>query len=95
MRLRWFSQAIADLVSLRAYIAQNNPIAAREVSDRILKAVNLLADQPGIGRPGRVEGTKELVISGTPYIVPYRIKKGEIELLRVFHGARQWPITPG
>ena len=92
MRLRWFSRALADLVSLRAYIARDNPIAAAEMAERILKHVNLLIDQPGMGRPGRIEGTKELVISGTPYIVPYRIKKGEIQLLRVFHGAQQWPI---
>lgn len=91
MRLRWFSKAIADLISLRAYIAQDNPTAAAEVAERISKNVDLLIDQPGMGRAGRVEGTKELVISGTPYIVPYRVKKDEIQLLRVFHGAQQWP----
>ena len=91
MRLRWFSQALGDLVSLREYIAQDNPVAAGEVAARILEAVGLLPGQPGMGRPGRVKGTKELVVADTPYIVPYRVKNGEIQLLRVLHGKRQWP----
>lgn len=91
MRLRWLSLAIADLVALRAFIAKDNPAAATEVARRIRHAVELLHGQVGMGRPGRVEGTKELVISGTPYIVPYRVKNGEIQVLRVLHGARRWP----
>jgi len=91
MRLKWFSEAINDLISLREFIAQENPAAAAEVASRILKNVAILADQPGIGRPGRVEGTKELVISGTPFIIPYRVKKGEVHLLRVLHSSRKWP----
>lgn len=91
MRLRWFSQAVADLVSLREFIARDNPIAAAEVAKRIMKHVTLLAHNPGIGRPGRVDGTKELVISGTPFIVPYRVRKDEIQLLRVLHTSQAWP----
>jgi toxin ParE1/3/4 len=90
MRLKWFSEAIDDLIALREFIAQDNPAAAAEVSARILKSVDMLADQPGIGRPGRVEGTKELVIPGTPFIIPYRVKKSEVQLLRVLHSSRKW-----
>lgn len=91
MRLKWFSEAIDDLIALREFIAQDNPAAAAEVALRILNSVDMLADQPGIGRPGRVEGTKELVIHGTPFIIPYRVKKGELQLLRVLHSSRKWP----
>lgn len=91
MRLRWLSLAIGDLVALRAYIARDNPVAASDVARRIRQTVELLRDQAGMGRPGRVEGTKELVISGTPYIVPYRVRNEEVQVLRVLHGAQRWP----
>jgi toxin ParE1/3/4 len=51
----------------------------------------VLPDNPRMGRPGRVPGTRELVIGQTPYIVPYRLQRGVIQILRVFHGARRWP----
>jgi len=57
----------------------------------IIAAVEQLDTFPGIGRAGRVEGTKELVVDGTPYIVPYRKKGERIEILRVYHAARRWP----
>ena len=63
------------------------------LSLRIIEAVELLTEQPGIGRPGRIEGTRELVINGTPFLVPYRQKDGYIEILRVYHHARCWPDT--
>ena len=44
-----------------------------------------------MGRPGRVPGTRELVIPGTPYIVPYRVQGEAIQILRVYHSARRWP----
>jgi toxin ParE1/3/4 len=91
VRLKWSEPAIADLVALREYIRTDNPIAAQQVATRLLEAVAVLRDQPGIGRVGRVPGTRELVVSGTPYIVPYRVKGEVIELLRVLHGARRWP----
>lgn len=91
MRLRWSRAALADLVELRAYIAQDRPEAASRVAKRILDAVNHLEQFPNMGRPGRVAGTRELVVSHTPYLVPYRIREEVIELLRVLHGARKWP----
>ena len=91
MKIKWLKLASRDLEYVEAYIAQESPTSSVRVVLRIIDTVELLADQPGIGRPGRVEGTRELVIAGTPFIVPYR-KKGEcIEILRVYHQARKWP----
>jgi toxin ParE1/3/4 len=90
MTLIWSPEAIADLLALRAYIEQENPAAARRVALHILHNVeDLLPRSPQMGRPGRVPGTRELVIPGTPFIVPYRVAGNTIQILRVFHGARR------
>jgi len=92
MRIIWSPQAVSDLAHMRTYIAQHDPMAAIRLAKIIIGQVeNILADHPAIGRMGRVKGTRELVISGTAYIIPYRIKEHRIEILRVFHGARRWP----
>ncbi|MBS0359464.1 MAG: type II toxin-antitoxin system RelE/ParE family toxin [Proteobacteria bacterium] len=91
MMIKWLEDAIYDLEALHQYISQDNHIAANRVAKRILEAIELLPGQPGIGRQGRVFGTRELVVSDTPYIIPYRVKKGIIEILRVFHSSMQWP----
>lgn len=95
MRIRWLDEAISDLIEIRDYITNDKPQAAQAVASRIRKTVDLLKDQPGIGRPGRVEGTKELIIPGLPYIIPYRVKANIIEILRVLHTARKWPFDNG
>ncbi len=61
------------------------------VTLRVPPAVGRLANHPALGRPGRVSGTRELVVSGTPYIVPYRVRGETVEILRVQHAARKWP----
>lgn len=91
MRVRWLRRALVDLDEAEAFIAQDNPSAASEVVVKIVRAVTLLGDQPGIGRAGRVPGTKELVVPDTPYIVPYRVKDGTVQVLRVYHSSRKWP----
>ena len=91
MQIAWHRRARQDLQAVRGYIAEVNPGAARQVAQRILQAVRLLAEQPGLGRPGRVPETRELVITGTPYIAVYRVVDDTIVILRVLHGARQWP----
>lgn len=91
MKIRWLSLALADLDEVGKYIAEDNPRQAVAVVLRIIDAVELLVDHPEIGRPGRVGGTRELVVADLPYIIPYR-KKGEwLEILRVFHQKRKWP----
>ena len=92
MKLVWSFEAIEDLISLRAYIAEESPAGAQRVLSRILHAVeDLLPQHPHMGRPGRVPGTRELVIPRTPYIVPYRVQRETIQILRVYHSARRWP----
>lgn len=90
LKILWTKTAERNLEEIEHYISQDNPIAAIKTVLRILKAVEILVTHPNVGRSGRVLGTRELVISGTPYIVPYRIQKGQIEILRVFHAAMQW-----
>lgn len=91
MRTRWLRRALRDLDDIAAFIAADSPPAATQVVGEIVRQVNLLADQPALGRPGRIPGTRELVISGLPFIVPYRVRNDTVELLRVMHAARQWP----
>ena len=91
MIIQWLGDAIVDLQALRQYIAQDNPMAANTVARSILKAVHFLQDQPNMGRPGRVSGTRELIVVNAPYIIPYRVKHRTIEILRVLHVAMQWP----
>jgi len=91
MIIKWLDDAIYDLQALRQYIAKDKLSAANRLAKRILNVVNLLPDQPSMGRPGRVLGTRELIVSGTPYIVPYRVKNNSVEILRVLHVAMEWP----
>jgi toxin ParE1/3/4 len=94
MRVVWLEDARDDLSAIRRYIGRDNPAAARRVAARITATVARLADTPHLGRPGRWAGTREIVITGTPYLAPYRVKGGMIEVLRVFHGAQEWPEQP-
>lgn len=90
-RVIWTDRALADLADLREYVALDNPEAAREQALRVVEAAEALAQHPGRGRPGRVTGTRELVIPNTPYLAPSRVSDDRIEVLRVMHGARRWP----
>ena len=91
MRVRWLRRALANLDAEAEYIAEDNPAAAGRVVLNILRVVALLKKNPALGRAGRVAGTRELVVPGTPYIVPYRVRGEAVEILRVFHAARKWP----
>ena len=89
MGLEWSDAALVNLDQAVEYIAQDKPAA--KVAQKIWDATQRLAEQPGIGRPGRVEGTRELVIPGLPYIVPYVVKGDRVIVLRVMHAAMMWP----
>ena len=92
MRLRWTRLAERDLDEIAGYIEADNPAAAARVVLEIIDQVEtLLPGHPAIGRPGRVPGTRELVIRDLPYIVPYRVRDSGLELLRVLHTSRRWP----
>jgi len=94
MEVRWLDDALADVTEIYRYIPADDPRAAGRVVERIQAAVRALADLPHRGRPGRWPGTRELIIPGTPYVVPYRVKGDLVEILRVFHAARRWPEAP-
>lgn len=89
--LVWLQRALNDRDAQLDYIAQDNPLAAVRQGDRIDEQVDILLQHPQMGRPGRKQGTRELVISRTPFIVVYRLKGKRIELLRLLHGAQMWP----
>jgi len=90
----WSPEAIADLAALRSYIEQDDPAAAQRVALHIVTNVErLLSNNPEMARPGRVPGTRELVIPRTPFIVLYRVVGNTLQVLRVFHSARRWPET--
>jgi len=92
MKLFWTGRALADLDALHAYIAQNNERAAHAIVEGIVaRAERQLSRLPESGHPGRIAKTRELVVSDTPYILPYRIVGNTIHILRVFHSARRWP----
>jgi len=91
MRVKWTRKALLNLDDAVEYIAGDNPTAARRVASRIWESSQMLALQPGLGRPGRVKGTRELVISSLPYILPYSQKGDTIYILRVMHTSMMWP----
>ena len=91
MRLRWLRKALRNLDDEAAYIAADDATAASLVVKRVLDAVSMLGEQPGLGRPGRVAGTRELIVAKTRYIVPYRVRGNTVEILRVFHTSRRLP----
>jgi addiction module RelE/StbE family toxin len=91
MRIGWSVFAQADRDAIFDYIEADSPQAAITVDDRIRVQVEGLVRFPESGRPGRVEGTRELVIDRTPYIAAYRVASDTVRILRVLHGAQQWP----
>jgi len=91
LKILWLEEAVVDLEDAYEFILYDNPPAAAGEVARVLKAVEHLSDNPALGRPGRVPKTRELIVAGTPYLVIYRVKNDRLEILRVFHGARQWP----
>jgi toxin ParE1/3/4 len=78
------------------YIAQNNPLAAADQDEEIEHQVDMLLQHPRLGRPGRIKGTRELVISRMPFVAVYRLKGiRRIEIIRLLHGSQQWPPEGG
>lgn len=91
MRVRWLRKALQNLDEQAGYIAQESPKAAAEMFAFVKAQVDALADFPAVGRPGRVPGTRELVIDRYPLLVPYRVQNDEVHVLRVFHTRRKPP----
>ncbi len=91
MRVEWLPAAERNRENQLAYIGERNPWAAIEMGDAIEAAVHHLADNPHMGRLGRGKRTRELVVSGTPYVIAYRVEPDAVVILRLLHGAQKWP----
>ena len=91
MRVRWTLPAAEDLEHICDFIAEERPQSARRVAQDILAAVKSLSTLPNRGRPGRVEGTRELVLTPLPFVAIYEVEDEEVRVLRVLHGAQRWP----
>ena len=91
MKVRWLPVAAENRRRQIDYIGRRNPRAAIDAGDRIRDATRLLGQYPAIGRPGRRDGTRELVVSGTRFLLVYRVEADVITILRLFHGAQDWP----
>jgi len=91
VRIEWGPLAEEDLAEIVSYIAADNPRAAYEIHNRVREAAAPLGTHTHLGRIGRVKGTRELVISSTPFIAAYRVTRSAVVILRVLHGARKWP----
>lgn len=92
MIIRWLPQAHRNRLEQLDYIAQDNPLAAIGQDEEIERQVNMLSEHPKMGRPGRVAGTRELVVSSTPFVVIYRLRAQHIEVIRMLHSSQQWPL---
>ena len=90
MKVRWTREALSEFRAAREFISDVNPNAARKVAARMRAAASELAHHPRIGRPGRIEGTRELVVSGTPFILIYALAREEVAILTVLHGAQSY-----
>jgi toxin ParE1/3/4 len=90
VQVKWLKRALKNLDEEAAYIARDDPTAAARIVERIVTSVEGLGAHPASGRTGRVPSTRELIVTGAPYLVPYRVRGETVEILRVFHGARKW-----
>jgi toxin ParE1/3/4 len=91
MRIRWTPAAAADLELIKDYLTEHNPNVAQSTVLRVYDSIRSLKVMPYRGRIGRATGTRELVLTPLPYIVVYRVKDHQIEILHIYHGAQDWP----
>ncbi|TIN10590.1 type II toxin-antitoxin system RelE/ParE family toxin [Mesorhizobium sp.] len=91
MRLVWARFALSDRDDIFTYIEAENPRAAVHVDQQIVFSTHRLIDFPESGRPGRIAGTRELVVARTPYIAAYAVVADTVRILRILHGAQMWP----
>jgi len=89
-RLEWTVKALIDLDEAQRYIAQESPIAAQAIAQRIHDAVRLLQSQPDIGSPAHIPTVRVWVVARSPYLIVYRVRGETVEILRLWHGRRDW-----
>lgn len=90
-RISWTRRALRDLEGIHEYIAREDPNIARSIIAAIKQITNHLAYHPFMGKSGRREGTRELVVVKTPFIVIYRLQSDSVEIIRILHGAQKYP----
>ena len=91
MRVKWLRGALRNLHQAVDYIAQDNPVAVSDVATAIWEAAIRLEPHPHMGRPGRLKGSRELIVPRLPYVIRYRSKTETVEILRIHHMAQRWP----
>ncbi len=91
MKIKWLKIALMDLDDIMIFISKDNPKIANRIVNIIWDSVKILKNSPELGKPGRVLNTRELIITGLPYIIPYRVKNNQIEILRIIHSSRNYP----
>lgn len=91
MKIEWLPEADRNLTAQLEWVAERNPWAAMDMGDAIFNAIDRLADHPAMARPGRVAGTREVAVLGTPYVVVYRIEADAVVIMRILHDAQRWP----
>lgn len=91
MRVRWTTDAADDLERICDYIAENRPEASRRVAQSVVERIGTLETFPHLGRPGRVNGTREIAFPPLPFVTIYEVRDEEIIVLRILHGAQRWP----
>jgi toxin ParE1/3/4 len=91
MQLRWTEEATADLEGIADYVLAHTPERATRLLRALYEAPRQLLTFPSLGRPGRKDGTRELVMSPLPWIIVYAVRGGLIYVVRILHGAQQWP----
>lgn len=89
MKIRWTLAALRDLEASHSYLIDDQPAAADKTVEKILAGIQNLTQHPEMGRPGRVRGTRELVV--LPFVVAYRNVHEVVEIVAIIHGARRWP----
>lgn len=91
MEIRWSPEAAADFAGIVGYIHKENPSASGRVAQTIYDSATSLESFPNRGRPGRIDGTRELVLAPLPFLLIYRLKRDAVEIVRVLHGLQRWP----
>ena len=93
MRVRWTTDAADDLERICDYIAESRPESARRVAQSVVERIGTLKAFPNLGHSGRVQGTREIAFPPLPFVAIYEVheKPGEVWVLRILHGAQQWP----
>jgi addiction module RelE/StbE family toxin len=91
MEVRWSPEAAVDFAGIVEFIRAQNPSAADRVARRIYTSITSLESFSERGRPGRITGTRELVLAPLPFVVVYRVRQKTVEIARVLHGSQRWP----